>query len=143
MSKKSNFRLSGSVGFLLILVALVLTACGVPAISSDALAGDLQEIEVAAVQVEIGVGSPIPVDVFVSGTWPGLCAQIAEIEQQVGENQFDIRLLATPDTPGCPPDQLGLPFRIAIPLNMVEQPVGEYTVIVNGVNTTFEWNPGR
>jgi hypothetical protein len=31
---------------------------------------------------------------------------------------------------------------MAIPLNMVELPVGTYTVVANGVSTTFEWNPG-
>ena len=32
-----------------------------------------------------------------------------------------------------------LPFRMAIPLNMVNQPDGTYTVTVNGVSTTFDW----
>jgi len=51
-------------------------------------------------------------------------------------------LLATPADPACPPDYLGLPFGMAIPLNVVELPVGTYTVVANGVSTTFEWTPG-
>jgi hypothetical protein len=101
---------------------------------------DLREMVVEGISVEIGVGSPIPVDAVIGGTWPGLCSQIAEINQQEGERSFDIRLFATPDQPACPPDHLGLPFRIVIPLNMVEKPAGTYTVTANGVKTTFEWN---
>lgn len=99
----------------------------------------LREMIVEDVSVEIGVGSPIPVTVTVSGTWPGLCGQLAEIRQQAGETSFDLRLLATPDGPDCPPDHLGLPFKIEIPLNMVEKPFGTYTVTANGVQTTFDW----
>jgi hypothetical protein len=101
------------------------------------------EIPVSDVRVEIGVGSPIPVNVLVSGEWPGLCTQIAEISQEASEDQFVISLFASPDTPGCPPDHVGLPFGISIPLNMVELPGGEYGVSVNGMSTTFEWNPGQ
>jgi Tol biopolymer transport system component len=34
---------------------------------------------------------------------------------------------------------LGLPFRIAIPLNMVEMPLGETRVSVNAVEASFDW----
>jgi hypothetical protein len=40
----------------------------------DAEAGELLPVTVEDVRVEIGVGSPIPVDVVVSGAWPGLCS---------------------------------------------------------------------
>lgn len=105
-----------------------------PAVQPD----DLRPIEVQAVNIEVGVGSPIPVDVFVSGGWPGLCAQLAEISMTPGDFRFDYMLLATPEEPDCPPDQIGLPFRIAIPINIVELPEGTYTVSVNGVETTFD-----
>jgi Tol biopolymer transport system component len=107
--------------------------------------GELRPITVEDVRVEVGVGSPIPVDVVVSGTWPDLCAQIARIEQRLEGSKFEISLLAIPAAPGCPPDQLGLPFRIAFPLNMVEMEVGAYSVVVNGVEAAFEWNaqPGE
>jgi Tol biopolymer transport system component len=106
--------------------------------------GDLSPIVVEQVGIEIGVGSPIPVEVLVSGTWPGLCSQLARLEQHLDGSTFEITLMASPDTPGCPPDMVGLPFRIAVPLNMVEMELGAYTVRVNGVEATFEWqaSPG-
>jgi hypothetical protein len=103
------------------------------------LPGELREVIVEGVSVDIGVGSPIPVEAVISGTWPGLCSQLGEIKQQEGERSFVISLFATPDQPSCPPDHVGLPFRIAIPLNMVEKPAGTYTISANGVKTTFEW----
>jgi dipeptidyl aminopeptidase/acylaminoacyl peptidase len=40
---------------------------------------------------------------------------------------------------------VGLPFRIALPLNMVEMELGVYTVRVNSVEAAFEWDaqPGE
>ncbi len=105
----------------------------VPASDEPALA------QVNHVGVEIGVGSPIPVDVVASGSWPDLCAQLSEIRQQIQDSRIEITLLTTPADPNCPPDYIGLPFRIAIPLNGVELPAGTYTVVVNGVSTTFTW----
>jgi hypothetical protein len=32
--------------------------------------------------------------------------------------------------PACPPDPVGIPFRLAIPLNMVNLPPGTYRVAV-------------
>jgi hypothetical protein len=131
-------------------LALLLSACSVvltrvqgsqptPVVQTIDLPVELQEMVVEGVSVEIGVGSPIPVDAVIGGTWPGLCSQLAEIKQEEGERSFDIRLWATPDQPSCPPDHVGLPFRIAIPLNMVEKPAGTYTITANGVKTTFDW----
>ena len=95
-------------------------------------------IEVLDVQVEIGVGSPIPIYVQVAGTWPGLCAQLATVEQRANARQFDISLLADVGHPDCPPDFLGLPFSLALPINAVELPAGSYTVTVNGVSANFD-----
>jgi hypothetical protein len=99
---------------------------------------ELRPIPISNVTVEVGVGSPIPVDAFVSGEWPDLCAQLAEIRQRIEGNAFEITLLATAADPACPPDYLGLPFRIAIPINVVELPEGAYTVSVNGVSAAFD-----
>lgn len=95
--------------------------------------GNLRPIPVDGVQIEVGVGSPIPVDIFVSGSWPDLCAQIAQINQRFNGNQIELDLLATAADPNCPPDFVGLPFRIAIPVNTVEMAEGAYSVAVNGV----------
>ena len=69
--------------------------------------------------------------------WPDLCAQLAQINQRFQDKTFEITLLATAGDPACPPDTLGLPFRIAIPINVVQLPEGAYTVTVNGAATTF------
>ncbi len=95
------------------------------------------------VGVEVGVGSPGAADVVVSGTWPDLCAQLAETRQTVAEGRIEITLLATAADPACPPDYLGLPFRFAVPLNVTELPVGSYTIVVNGASTTFDWQAGN
>ena len=101
---------------------------------------DLRQVAIEAVQVEVGVGSPIPVDVIASGTWPDLCAQVALVEQHIVGSMIAVDIFATPAEVNCPPDQLGLPFRIAVPLNMVELPGGTYSVVVNGVETAFAWD---
>jgi hypothetical protein len=96
-------------------------------------------IQITDVQVQIGVGSPIPVEAVASGSWPDLCAQLASVSQRVSGNRFEISLSASPADPACPPDLTGLPFRLSIPLNMVQMPNGTYTVAVNGVETSFDW----
>lgn len=93
------------------------------------------------VAIEIGVGSPIAILVNIAGTWPTLCAQLADIAvEQVG-NHFEIGLLTDPGPPDCPPDQLGLPFGITIPLNGVELADGHYTVSVHGLSAGFDVPP--
>ena len=103
-----------------------------------ASAADLRQVLVTNVTIEVGVGSPIPVDAFVSGEWPDPCAQLTRIEQRLDGNTFEITLLATAADPDCPPDAVGLPFRIAIPINVVRLAEGTHTVRANGVATTFE-----
>lgn len=100
----------------------------------------VQEIQVDNVRVDLGVGSPVPVMVEISGTWPGPCSQLAEIKQTAGEETFDIYLLATPDGPDCPLDQQGLLLEINIPLNMAGKQTGTYRVNVNGKETSFDWS---
>jgi len=134
IKNKSSFAVIG------LILILGITAC------SSASAGTIEQIveefrpiQVEAVQVEIGMGSPIPVDIFVSGSWPDLCAQLAQVNQIINENQITVEILVSPVSENCPPDQLGLPFRIAIPLNMVEMAHDTYTIDVNGVETSFQW----
>ena len=99
---------------------------------------NLRPIDVLDVRVEVGVGSPIPVTVLVAGTWPGLCAQLAQIDQSLENFTFDISLLADVGPADCPPDNVGLSFGMGLPINIVELPEGNYTVTVNGVSTTFD-----
>ena len=95
-----------------------------------------QAITVDKVEVEVGVSS-IPVEVVASGTWPDLCAQIGEVQSEVNGFEIDVTVLASTSSP-CPPDYLGLPFRYAFPLNVVEMELGTYTITINGASTTLD-----
>ncbi len=128
-----------SLAIVLVLLSLVISGCARPA--QEAAPADLRPIAISHVSVEIGVGSPIPVEVVASGEWPDLCAQVAQVNQSVQGAAIAIELLATEETPGCPPDFVGIPFRMAIPLNGVELPANQYTVTVNGVSASFTWPP--
>lgn len=98
----------------------------------------LKTMPVADVRIEIGVGSPIPVDAFISAELPDVCAQLAEVKVERQPFEFQISLVAISSTEAdCQRDTL--PFRMAVPLNMVNQPAGTYTVKANGASTTFEW----
>jgi hypothetical protein len=113
-------------------VAQVATIVPTPA------AVDLPEMKVSDVQMQIGVGSPIPVDAFISAELPDICAQLAEVKVAQKDFTFDVTLRVTPGTrEECFRDTL--PFRMVMPLNMVNQPEGTYTVNVNGASTTFQW----
>ena len=124
-----------AVSILLVLAVSILTAC-TPVVS--AAPADARPIEITHVSVEVGVGSPLPVHVVASGSWPDLCAQLAEVSQVIDGNEIEITLLATPAQADCPPDYLGLPFRLDVPLNIVQLREGAYTVSVNGITTTFD-----
>jgi Tol biopolymer transport system component len=135
--KNKNISLFSVVGLILL---LGLTACSsASAETVEQAEVDFRPIQVDAVQVEIGVGSPIPVDIFVSGSWPDLCAQLAQVTQAINGNRITVNILASPAAEDCPPDQLGTPFRIALPLNIVEMAEGSYTINVNGVEASFQW----
>lgn len=118
-------------------------AAGPTGVATGSPTAALRPVPVDHVGIEVGVGSPAAVEVLVSGTWPDLCAQLAETRQTIAGNRVEITLLATPADPSCPPDYLGLPFRLAVPLNVVEMPLGAYTIVVNGVSTEFDWQAGN
>ena len=132
----------------MLLFILILNACSPFTIASSSgqqptpvvetiLPDGYRAIPVEKVEVEVGVGSPIPVEVVASGTWPDLCAQIAEVHSEVDGFEIDVTVLASTTSP-CPPDQLGLPFRLAFPLNVVEMEAGTYTISVTGTSTTLD-----
>jgi hypothetical protein len=107
-----------------------------PGISSEKPA-ELNLIHIETVEIQVGVGSPIPVDVIASGTWPDLCAQIASVESKINGFNIDITILAS-TVENCRPDNLGLPFRFAIPLNTVEMEEGTYTITINQITTSLD-----
>lgn len=108
----------------------------VPASPVEAVA-ERNLIMVEHVGIQAGLGSPIPVEIVASGTWPDLCAQIASVESRMDGFNIDITVLAS-TVENCRPDNLGLPFRFAIPLNTVEMKEGTYTITVNGTSTSFD-----
>ena len=103
----------------------------------------LRPLPVEAVTMDLGVGSPGRVDVVASGTWNDLCAQLARVEKKQEGKRIEISLSASAEEPGCPPDYLGVPFRVAVPLNPVQMELGEYQIAVNGVEIPFEWDPQK
>jgi len=140
--------------FLLLSLFLLLNACSplttivsssgqqpTPVVSYDSVSTDQQHITVDQVEVEVGVGSPIPVHVIVSGSLPDPCSQVEYTEIIQDGSNFIIRLSATPDTggpavDGCIKDPM--PFKMGIPLNVVDLPAGSYSVTVNGSRADFK-----
>lgn len=91
--------------------------------------------------MEIGVVSPIPVDIPLSGTWPDLSGQLAEVRQFSEGNRIEVGLPALALDLPCPPDCLVAPMRMALPVNRVELPEGEDPAEVKGVSTSLRWPP--
>src|SRR5688572_12077128 len=120
---KSKFVLS----FTLILI-LVLNACSPFVITSSSSeqptpevetlpATGYQPVQVDQVKAEVGVGSPIPVQVTVTGNLPDTCAQIELVQQKQDGSHFEITMSTVTSTAaGCVQDTL--PFRMVIPLNI-------------------------
>ena len=102
---------------------------------------DVEEVVVDQVEVEFGLGSPLPVHVIVSGNLPDTCSQIEYSQIVQDGTEFEIVLSAVKSqAEGCIRD--ALPFKMRIPLNLVYLPEGEYSVSVNGVMAEFSWNNG-
>ncbi|HEY3475216.1 MAG TPA: hypothetical protein VGK56_11445, partial [Anaerolineales bacterium] len=95
------------------------------------------DIQVDSVNVEIGVGSPIPVHAVVALSLPSSCAQLGEIRLHREGTTFFIRLIADiAERADCRADSI--PFRLEIPLNIVNLPEGSYEVNVTGVTASFD-----
>ena len=139
--------------FLTIILILILNACSPFVITSssgeqptaevEASPGTgYQPIQVDQVKAELGVGSPIPVQVTVTGNLPDTCAQIELVQQKQEDSYFEITMSTIPsNAEGCIQDTL--PFRMVIPLNILNLPAGSYTVEVNGVGADFQLETGN
>ena len=131
------------------LTLLILSACATaptslpsqPAPTETLPTETLRPLVVTDVTIEFGPGSPGLLEIVASGDWPDLCAQLAQVTSRIDGMDIQVELYATAADPACPPDYLGIPFRIPIPLNPVELPQGTYTVTVNSVTTSFAWHP--
>ncbi len=138
---------------LFIYLSLILTACSpftivssssqqpTPVESSDTRSDGYQLITMDDVKVEVGVGSPIPVFVHVNGNLPDPCSQVEHTEIKQDGTNFIISLFATPDAGGPAVDSCikdPTPFKMSIPLSVVDLPAGTYSVTVNGTRAEFE-----
>jgi hypothetical protein len=95
------------------------------------------DIQVDSVKFDIGSGSPAPFFAVASFSLPNTCAQLGEMRLHRQDTTFTVRLIATiPERPDCQADSL--PFRIEIPLNIVNLPEGTYQVNVNEATAVFE-----
>lgn len=142
-----------TLSFLLLSSFLMLNACSpfttivsvsgeqpTPVEEVEVWNSDYQPITIVSVEVEVGVGSPVPVHVIVSGDLPDPCSQVEFTEIKQDGSNFIISLFATPDiggpaVDGCIKDPL--PFTMSIPLNVVDLPAGSYAVTVNGSRADF------
>ena len=130
--------------FSLLALILIFNACApftTPNTNDEApapvLEGVYQPIDVDHVEVEVGVGSPIPVHVIASGSLPDTCAQVELVQQEQEGSDFRIELSTIPSSAeDCVEDPL--PFRISLPLNVVNLPAGSYSVEVNGSRADFK-----
>jgi len=142
------------LSFVLLGIVLLLNACSpfttivsssgeqpTPVESYDQAPSGYHAITVDQVEVEVGVGSPIPVFVIVSGNLPDPCSQIEQTEIKQDGSNFIINLLATPDKGGPAVDSCikdAIPFRMSMPLSVVDLPAGSYSVTVNGSRADFK-----
>ena len=136
------------VSFVLILLLSACSPFQIVSASAEQPAPVIEEISavgyqivtVDQVEVEVGVGSPIPVHVIVSVKLPDTCSQVEHTEIKQNGSNFNITLSATPEVEGCLKDTL--PFKMGIPLNVIDLPAGSYSVTVNGSRADFELNTG-
>jgi len=143
-----------TLAFLLLSLFLLLNACSpltpivstsgqqpTPVESHEWDPTGYQSIAVDQVEVEVGVGSPIPVHVIVSGWMPDPCSQVEHTEIKQDGSNFIITLYATPDMGGPAVDSCikdPMYFKMGIPLNVVDLPAGSYSVTVNGTRADFK-----
>jgi hypothetical protein len=77
------------------------------------------------------------VKAIVSGNLPLVCAQLGELRLHRDGTTFFVRLVAyLPAQTDCAEDSI--PFRLEIPLNIVNLPEGPYVVDVNGATASFD-----
>jgi hypothetical protein len=144
------------VSLFVLALTLILSACSPFTITSSSGQGPTpvvesepvmayQPVQVDQVEVEVGVGSPIPVFANITGNLPDPCSQVEFVQVLQDKSNFDITLFATPDVggpavDGCIKDPL--PFRMSIPLSVIGLPAGDYSVTVNGSRADFSLDTG-
>lgn len=130
-----------------LIAALLLTACSALDIPTSQPQNPgpepiYQSVEITQVEIEMGVGSPIPINAIISGNLPDSCAQLELIQHRQEAARIQLWLASIPSSAdGCVQDTL--PFRITIPLNPVNLPAGTYQVEVNGRTESFDLETGN
>jgi len=95
-----------------------------------------EPVRVVDVSVEIGESSPLPVLVDIGADLPDICAQVEYIGIFQDGDTFKVQIGTEPSTKQeCQSDTI--PFRMKVPLNILDLPVGPYKVDVNGVIADF------
>jgi hypothetical protein len=132
----------------IITLALVLSACSsltivsssgqqpAPVEESGPVTG-YQPVALDQVLAEVGGGSPIPIHAVVGLNLPSTFAQLGEIRLHRAGTTFYVRLIAdVVQREDCISDSI--PFRLEVPLNIVNLPEGPYEVNVNGTTASFD-----
>ncbi len=118
-----------SVGLILIIISIAVTACGSPL---DINTATDEEVEVGNVEI-LTVGSN-PANYFadVSGLLPDGCSQIGENDQEVNNGTIEVTLYSITSDEDC--SFLNpTPFKERVSLDVRGIPAGTYFVEVNGV----------
>lgn len=153
MNSKTGYAILGSIVAIIVVVVIVLAVRGpknvdlgddssistldrgnLNSYSRDEL--DISEALVDSVSVQIMESFPVQAQVSVAGTLRNGCEEIYEILSRRDGSTFYITLnAAQPQDAVC--TQVVREYSEVFPLDIEGLPAGTYTVIVNGVSTTF------
>ena len=115
---------------LIILITIFVTGC-FSALSTPDLA-PVDEIDILMLE-----SFPIQINVIARGNLPDPCTEISEVIKEREGNTFFIIIKTCRSTGFC--IQVLAPFEEIISLDVLGLPAGTYTVDVNGVQGTFDF----
>jgi inhibitor of cysteine peptidase len=97
-----------------------------------------REAEVESVEVWLTDTRPLGASVVIMGTVPEACTKLDDITQEYIDTTSTFVLTLTTRRPVEEPClQVVTPFEATVPLAIERLPDGIYTVVANGVTTTF------
>ena len=100
-----------------------------------------REAQIDSVAVKITESVPPLVSAIIDGKLPDACTQIASVKQEIENHTFIVTITTRrPLEEVCA--QTVTPFQVTTPLAVEGLPAGVYTVIANGVTTSFELKTG-
>ncbi len=99
-----------------------------------------REAQVQSVEIQFMQTNPVQVIAIVRGNLTESCATLGDTQMGYASNTFQIKLLTvSPTDRGCV--QVITPYEQIMPLDMTDLSPGTYTVIANGISTTFDFLP--